>query len=176
MTANPTASTTTPPVTNTTTTNIPKITAFPALAERELGTKHLPDGCRRRFRQRGSLRSRADRLDVHFLGHPAGRQLRDRVAHGQYDGLQDSRLPNDSIRQNGKPRRRLPPVSRVVTDFNRGDPTVHANSSSTSSHPHGLRHACAALLRDRRAGRSQPGHINFLQTGIGDSGQKRTWP
>ena len=65
----------------------------------------------------------------------------------------------------------------LVTDFNRGNPAVHAQQLFNLKHIHMVFATLAQLCSEIGVlVEANPGHINFSQTGIGDSSQKRTWP
>ncbi len=177
ITANPTASTTTPPVTNTTTTNIPKITAFPALqngnSARNIYLTPAGGGS-------GSevLYAREQTTSTFtFSAIPPGSNYAtalptvNTTAYGKLDYQMIRSVKTGNLEDVYRRFREL------VTVFNRGNPAVHAQQLFNLKRVHMVFATLAQLCSEIGVlVEANPGHINYSQTGVGGSSQKRTWP
>jgi hypothetical protein len=177
ITANPPASTVAPPATNSTSTNIPKVTAFPALQSGNIARNIYltgPGG--------GSgnevLYAREQTAATFTLSAAAPGSnyavplpTTNTTAYQVLDYQMLRSLKTGNIEDVYRRAREL------IVNFNRGAPLVHSLTVFDLKRIHMVFATVAQLFAEMGSlVEANPGHLGYSQTGIGGSSQKRTWP
>jgi hypothetical protein len=173
----PTTSATAPPAANTTTTNIPKITAFPALQPGNtsrniyLSPPGSGPGSEVMYAREVTASTFTFSLVPPASNYAGAPPTVNTTGYTAVD-YQLVRAAKDGNLEDVYRRLR-----QLVCDFNRGNPVIHANCLFNIKRVHNtfvmLGQLCAemgALIE------ANPGHIKGVQKGIGDAVYKRTWP
>jgi hypothetical protein len=177
ITTAPPASATPAPTANTTTTNIPKITAFPPLQPGNVARNiYLSPagggpGSEVLYTRETTASTFAFNLVPPSSNYAVAPPTTNTTGYTALD-YQFIRAAKDGNLEDVYRRLR-----QVVYDFNHGSPVVHANCLFNFKRVHNalalLTQLCSEMGTLIEA---NPGHINSSQTGIGDSAYKRTWP
>ena len=177
ITTAPPTSATLPPASNTTTTNIPKITAFPPLqpgnSARNIYVTPAGGGSGSEVLYYREVTASTFTLNVvppasNYAGAPPTTNTTGYTAL-DYQLVRAAKEGNleDVYRR----------LRQIVYDFNHGAPVGHANCLFNLKRVHNalvvLTQLCSEMGTLIEA---NPGHISFKATGIGDSSYRRTWP
>ena len=175
--ANPAASTTPPPAVNTTSSTIPKITAFPPLQTGNsarniyLTAAGGASGSEVLYAREQTGSTFTFSTAIPGSNYAVALPTANTTAYAVLD-YQMLRSAKDGNFEDVYRRLRA-----LIYDFNHGSPVRHAAMLTNLKRVHNVFAVLAQLctemgtLIDANAG-----HINYSQTGIGCSGQKRTWP
>jgi hypothetical protein len=175
--ANPTASAVTPPATNTTSTNIPKLTAFPAL---QTGNSARNVYLTAAGGASGSevLYAREQTAST-FTFSALAPTSNYAVALPTVNTTAFAVLDYQMLRsvKSGKFEDVYRRLRTLIDDFNRGSPVGHATELFNLKRVHNVVAVLAQLCSEMGTLiDANPGHVGYMQSGIGNAGQKRTWP
>jgi hypothetical protein len=175
--ANPTASVVVPPAINSTSTNIPKITAFPALqvgnVARNIYLTPSAGG------SGSELLYAREQVAATFTFSNAVPGTNYAVALPTVNSTGYQTLDYQLLRslKTGNLEVVYRRVRELIDNFNRGTPSVHAQTLFDLKRVHLVFATFAQHLSEMGAlVDANPGHIGYTRTGIGGAGQKRTWP
>jgi hypothetical protein len=177
LTASPSASTTVPPSSNTTSSVIPKITAFPPLQPGNsarniyLSAPGGTPGSEFLYarEQTGSTFTFSTAIPTSNYALPLPSVNTTGYSAVDYQMLRSVKDGNfiDVYRR----------LRALIYDFNRGSPSPHAVVLANLKRVHNVFAVLAQLCAEMGALiDANPGHLTSTQTGIGTAAQKRTWP
>jgi hypothetical protein len=177
ITANPPTGTTTPPAFNTTTTTIPKITAFPALQTGNIARNIYltpvagSPGSEVLYLREQTANSFVFSAAQPTNSYPVPLPATNTTGFAQLD-YQMLRSVKDGNFENVYRRLR-----QVVYEFNHGSPMVHAQEIALLKRVHLVFAMLAQLCTEIGVlVDANPGHLSSTRNGIGDAMQNRSWP
>jgi hypothetical protein len=177
ITANPPASTTTPPTTNTTSTSVPKITAFPALQTGNVARNIYLTGPGGASGTELLYAREQTAATFTFSAVAPGSNYAVALPATNTTGYQTLDYQMLRSLKTGNLEDVYRRARELVANFNRGTPTVQAQTLVDLKRVHMVFATLGQLFSEMGTLiDTNPGHINYSQTGIGGSSLKRTWP
>jgi hypothetical protein len=177
ITATPPTSATAPPASNTTTTNILKITAFPSLqagnSARNIYLSPAGGGSGSEVLYAREVTASTFTFNVvpPASNYAVAAPTTNTTGYTALD-YQFVRAAKDGNLEDVYRRLR-----QIVCDFNRGNPVVHASCVVNLKRVHNALVVLAQLCSEMGALiEANPGHVTGVRKGIGDTVYKRTWP